>query len=147
MVDQWDENTIFCRNGDGERFQIKRKYGGSKEADQGLNRRSLQSILRSESQPQWLLLAPAFEYPDNPEVICCLLAHDGDNHNGTSKVISDMINNMVKITGTTETMLEAAYQASRSLCADVVTARYTNLGIDNEAHEMKHPAYADLEPT
>ncbi|KAL8708460.1 MAG: hypothetical protein Q9225_007594 [Loekoesia sp. 1 TL-2023] len=144
---QPDENNILCRNVDGKWFLLYSKYGDPKKVDQDLNRPSLHTILKKGYEPQTLLLESAFQFGDSPENISGLLVHDDGNHqDSTSKVISDMIVVLGMQQGTSETLLEAAYQASRTLLNDEITTEYTKLAIEDEKDQKEHPAYANLEP-
>ncbi|KAL8826722.1 MAG: hypothetical protein Q9170_007297 [Blastenia crenularia] len=145
MYSQVDENNILCRNGDGVWFQIYSKYNSSKKADQGPNRPSLHSLLNSGIQFQSLLLESAFRFDDSPESISGLLVHEDSIQNGSPRVISDMIVGIGKQLSTSETLLEAAYQASRKLLSDDITAKYIDLAIEDEKEQKENPLYASLE--
>ena len=149
MFNEMDQDSILCRDGNAVWFLIYRKYGISKEVERVGKPRSLHNILKSNTRPQTLLLASAFNFdgdPSSKKSINGLLVHDNGNSDGTSMVVSDIIVEMGMQEGTSKTLLEAAYQASRTLHSDEITTEYTDLAIEDEKDQKDHPAYQKLEP-
>ena len=144
MFSQTDENTILGRNNDGIWFQIYGKYENSRDSNYSSDRPSLYNILRRD-QPQKLLLATAFKFDGSSQTTDAVLVHEGYPYEKTPSVASDIIVNIGIKTGTSQTMLEAAYQFARLLLDDEITSKYNDLGISDEREQKGNPAYAELE--
>ena len=123
-----------------------RKYENSTEPNCSSDRPSLYSILRRD-QPRKLLLATAFRFDGNSQITDAVLAHEGhhNHHQQTPSVTSDIIVTFGIHTGTSQTMLQAAYQCSRLLLDDEITSKYIDLGISDETEQKENPAYTELE--
>ncbi|KAL8800500.1 MAG: hypothetical protein Q9182_005136 [Xanthomendoza sp. 2 TL-2023] len=145
MSGNTDDNSIFCRDGSGSWFLIYGKYHGSQEQDPDDEQMSLRGSLRNASRSHTLLLPEAFKFDGSPEIRSGLLVHDDDELDGIPKVASDLIVEVGIKVGKTQTLLEAAFQTSRLLLADDITARYAELAIEDERTQKDHPAYATLE--
>ncbi|KAL8807650.1 MAG: hypothetical protein Q9200_004599 [Gallowayella weberi] len=145
MSGNTDDNSIFCRSSSGSWFLIYGKYHGSQEGNEAGEQMSLRGSLRNASRSHTLLLPEAFKFDGSPETRSGLLVHGDGEQDGISKVASDLIVEVGIKVGTTQTLYEAAFQASRLLLADEITARYTELAIEDERTQKDHPAYATLE--
>ncbi|KAL8798065.1 MAG: hypothetical protein Q9182_006989 [Xanthomendoza sp. 2 TL-2023] len=141
-----DENSIRCRGDQGTWLYMAGKYSGPhKEKD--LTGNSLYAILKHAGGPQRLLLASAFKFDGSREYTSALLVHDRADIDSTdpSQVISDIIVGVGKVENVYQILFEAAFQASRSLLSDEITAQYAHLAIEDEEQQKNNPAYGDLE--
>lgn len=124
--------------------------GGIPKTDPDASSRpaSLHTFLKDASQTRRLLLASAVRFEASREILHALLVHDvTELHrtNGPRQVISDTIVLISKQEKVDQILLEAAYQASRSLLDDEITARYADLAVEDEEEQRQNPVYADLE--
>ena len=145
LFSQTNKNTIFGRHNGGTWFLIFCKYEHSEEPNCSSGGPSLHSILRSGTQSQKLLLETAFKFDGSSEVTYAVLVHEGHRGESNPSMVSDMIVNIGTLTGTRQTMSDAAYQCSRMLLDDEITSRYIGLGISDETEQKENPAYAELE--
>ncbi|CAO1602468.1 hypothetical protein XANCAGTX0491_006078 [Xanthoria calcicola] len=99
------------------------------------------------SQTRRLLLVSPFKI----DAICdshALLVHDvtePHRNNGPRQLVSDMIVLIGKQGKVDQILLEAAFQASRSLLDEEITAQYADLAVEDEEEQRQNPVYADLE--
>ncbi|KAL8689351.1 MAG: hypothetical protein Q9224_004658 [Gallowayella concinna] len=146
MFNDRDENSVRCRSDQGIWLYMAGKYGGLHKGDH-LRGNSLYPILKHAEEPRRLLLASTFKFDGIRENTSALLVHDGADTNSTGppQVVSDIIVGVGKVDKVYQILLEATFQASRSLLSDEITAQYVHLAVEDEEQQKQTPAYANLE--
>ncbi|KAL9584816.1 MAG: hypothetical protein Q9212_001883 [Teloschistes hypoglaucus] len=134
---------ILCRSDQADWFFIKGKYIDPNEGGQRI-RATVRAVLEESSQTRRILLASALE---RGGATSALLVHDAVDTEpiGPTRVVSDMIVEIGKQIPLDQMPIEAAYQASRSLLDDDITAQYADLAIEDEERQRQSPVYANLE--
>ncbi|KAI4176265.1 MAG: hypothetical protein LQ346_007903 [Caloplaca aetnensis] len=149
LWDTWgqkDDNIMYCRSNQGLWFVVWADYDGFGEADGDINRSSLHQLLETSTSPLTLLTARELSFDVRAEVTDGLLVHKDFDEDNISRVTSDMVVNVAVEAETTVALLEAAYQASRTLLNDDITTQLATLGLEHESDPQSwHPAYASLE--
>ncbi|KAL8902884.1 MAG: hypothetical protein Q9207_004312 [Kuettlingeria erythrocarpa] len=148
LWDTWapkDDVLMPCRSNEGSWFLVWAKYDGLGEADSNINRSSLHHLLETSTSPLTLLTAREFRFDVRAETTDGLLVHKDFDEDNVSTVTSDMVVSVAVEEGTTGALLEAAYQASRTLLNDDITTQLATLGLEHESDPQRwQPAYASL---
>ena len=104
-------------------------------------------FLRDASQTRRLLLASPVKLAASRQAVDAVLVHDATEFHptGPTPVVSDMVVGIGKQKDVDQILLEAAYQASRSLLDHEITAQYADIAVEDEEEQRQNPVYADLE--
>ncbi|KAI4140163.1 MAG: hypothetical protein L6R39_005923 [Caloplaca ligustica] len=137
------DTEIVGRDGDGNWFLIRKdpRLTASWESSSGP---TLCDFLSVRSRRYVLLLETPFKFHGRLEAIASLLVHHEHDQRVTNRVVSDVIVITGTKQGTIETLLEAAYQASRLLLHDEITTQFVQMAIENEDDQKKSPEYTNL---
>lgn len=150
VLDGRDENSILCRYNQGIWFVMYCKYGEADKTESnrdGSSRRaSLHTFLKDASHTRRLLLASASGFGTGHLTSSALLVHSvtEPHPSGPRQVVSDTIIRIRKLEAFNQVHLEAAYQTSRSLLKDEITAQYADLAVEDDEEQRQTPLYADL---
>lgn len=145
-----NENSILCRHDWGIWFRMHGKYSepdkGKYDPDASSSRESLHKFLGHASQTRRLLLEFPLEFDTFRESSNALLVHDATEvyPDSPRQLVFDVIVRIGKQGNVDQILLEAAYQASRSLLDDEISAQYADLAVEDKEEQRQSPVHTDL---
>ncbi|KAL8723901.1 MAG: hypothetical protein Q9181_007091 [Wetmoreana brouardii] len=144
LFDSERMDSVYGRYEDGSWFYFSRKYEKLSTSSEKSSEPTLWQLLQQNTGSHAVLLESPFHFNGLSEARQGLLVRRASNDHSASEVISEMMVNIKIIRGEMAALHQAAYQASRVLLADELTAEFNSLAIDAEADQKVNPSFRIL---